>query len=148
MKRRAFLLGSTTSAALMLCRPALAAPIQAILHRDPVCPCCGAYANYLRGNGFVVEVVPTLEFKKVGRKAGVPQALEGCHTVFIGDYVVSGHVPVEFVRKMLDERPPITGITLAGMPAGSPGMDGDKTETFTIYAFTKDGKAPTVYATQ
>jgi hypothetical protein len=147
MKRRAFLLG-TASAALILCGPALAAPIQATLYRDPGCPCCGAYANYLRSNGFVVEVVPTLEFKEVGRKAGVPQALEGCHTVFIGDYVVSGHVPIEFVRKMLDERPPITGITLAGMPAGSPGMDGDKTETFTIYAFTKDRKAPSVYATQ
>ena len=28
-----------------------------------------------------------------------------------------------------------------------PGMAGEKTEPFTIYAFTKDGKAPTVYAT-
>jgi hypothetical protein len=34
------------------------------------------------------------------------------------------------------------------MPAGAPGMGGEKTEPFTIYAFTKDGKAPTVYATE
>jgi hypothetical protein len=34
------------------------------------------------------------------------------------------------------------------MPMGSPGMVGAKTGPFTIYAVTKDGKAPTVYATE
>jgi hypothetical protein len=54
---------------------------------------------------------------------------------------------VEIVRKLLNERPPIAGITLPGMPSGSPGMTGEKTQTFVIYAVTKDGKPPTVYAT-
>ena len=59
---------------------------------------------------------------------------------------VDGLVPVDIVKKMLSERPQIAGITLAGMPAGAPGMGGSKTGPFTVYAFTKDGKAPSVYA--
>ena len=34
------------------------------------------------------------------------------------------------------------------MPTGAPGMHGAKTAPFTIYAFTKDGKGPTVYAVE
>ena len=52
------------------------------------------------------------------------------------------------VKKLLTERPAIAGITLPGMPMGSPGMPGVKKAPLTIYAFTKDGKAPTVYATE
>jgi hypothetical protein len=37
------------------------------------------------------------------------------------------------------ERPAIKGITLPGMPLGSPGMSGDKTEPFTVFAIGKDG---------
>lgn len=54
-------------------------------------------------------------------------------------------MPVNIVRKMLADRPPIAGITLPGMPVGSPGMTGEKTAPFVVYAVTKDGK-PTVYA--
>ena len=38
--------------------------------------------------------------------------------------MVDGHVPVEVIRKLLSERPKIAGITLPGMPEGSPGMTG------------------------
>jgi hypothetical protein len=145
MQRRVFLLG--TAVLFAVGAPASAAGvIKATLYKDPACGCCGAYADYLRASGFEVEVVPTPEFAEIGRKAGVPESLEGCHAVFVGDYVVSGHVPVEIVRRLLDERPAIAGVTLAGMPAGSPGMGGDKTEPFQVYAFTKDGKEPALYA--
>jgi Protein of unknown function (DUF1403)/Protein of unknown function, DUF len=59
-----------------------------------------------------------------------------------------GLVPVDIVKKVLAERPPIAGVTLAGMPTGAPGMPGVKKAPFKIYAFTKDGKAPTVYAVE
>lgn len=66
---------------------------------------------------------------------------QGCHAMFIDGYVGDGHVPVNMIRKMLSERPDIAGITLPGMPMGSPGMVGEKTETFTIYAVTlKDSR--------
>ncbi len=78
----------------------------------------------------------------------MPEKLQGCHTMLVDGYVVDGHVPVNVIRKMLSERPAIAGITLPGMPAGSPGMTGYKIGTFTIYAVTKDGAPPKVYASE
>jgi len=67
---------------------------------------------------------------QISHDAGVPEDLEGCHTMFVGGYVVDGHVPVTVVKKLLTERPAIAGITLPGMPMGSPGMGGEKAGTF------------------
>jgi hypothetical protein len=50
--------------------------------------------------------------------------------------VIEGHVPVNTLIRLLTEKPAINGISLPGMPAGSPGMFGDKTEPFTIYEIT------------
>lgn len=126
--------------------PAMADPTKATLYKNPQCGCCEGYAAYLRDNGFEVEVKPTHNLAEISRKAGVPEQLEGCHTIFVDGYVVDGHVPVNIVRKMLTNKPPIAGITLPGMPLGSPGMTGAKTAPFVVYAVTKDGKSPTVYA--
>ena len=146
MKRRTFFLGAALT---LLASPlrAVGAPIKATLYKNPQCTCCEGYATYLRQNGFDVDVKPTNDLAEISQKAGVPEKYQGCHTMFVDGYVVDGHVPVEIVRKLLSERPNIAGITLPGMPAGSPGMVGEKTQTFVIYAVTKDGKAPTVYAT-
>lgn len=119
---------------------------KATLYKNPQCGCCETYAQYMRGNGFDVTVKPTHDLANISRKAGVPAHLEGCHSMFIDGYVIDGHVPVNIVRRLLSERPPIAGITLPGMPTGSPGMGGDKTEPFVIYALPKDGSPPFVYA--
>ena len=148
MQRRTFLLGS--AAALVLPLSAVAeANFRATLYKNPQCRCCEGYADYLRKNGFTIDVKPTNDLSEISRKAGVPESLEGCHTMFVEGYpyVIDGHVPVEVVRKLLSEKPAIAGITLPGMPTGSPGMFGKKTEKFVIYAFGKDGANPTVYAT-
>lgn len=146
MNRRTFCLG-TALTTLMLPLPVFAAPIQATLYKNPQCSCCEGYAAYLRQNGFAVDVKSTNDLAEISQNAGVPAKYQGCHTMFVSNYVVDGHVPVEVVRKLLSERPPIAGITLPGMPTGSPGMTGPKTERFVIYAVTKDDKAPTIYAT-
>jgi hypothetical protein len=133
---------------LTLPLPALADPIQAVLYKNPQCTCCEGYAAYLKQNGFDVEVKPTNDLAQISHDAGVPEDLEGCHTMFVGGYVVDGHVPVTVVKKLLTERPAIAGITLPGMPMGSPGMGGEKQGPFTVYAVTKDGKSPSVYAVE
>jgi len=120
--------------------------IPATLYKNPQCTCCEGYAQYLEKNGFQVDVKPTNDLAEISRTAGVPEDLEGCHTMFVGGYVVDGHVPVEVIRKLLTEKPAIAGITLPGMPSGSPGMDGPKTGTWTVYAVTKDGKPLQIFA--
>jgi hypothetical protein len=127
--------------------PAEAEPAYAAtLYKDPECGCCEAYADYLRANGIEVTVSPTDELAAMKRQYGVPGALAGCHTTLIEDYVVEGHVPIGAVLRMLTERPAIKGISLPGMPAGSPGMSGAKTGPFTMFQF--GGGESKVYAVE
>ncbi|MBI1201914.1 MAG: CopG family transcriptional regulator [Rhodopseudomonas sp.] len=147
MLRRTFCLyAALTVVAFPL--PAAAEPIHATLFKNPQCSCCEGYSSYLRENGFVVDVKPTNDLTEISRKAGVPEDVQGCHTMFVDGYVVDGHVPVNVIRRLLTERPPVAGITLPGMPMGSPGMGGTKSSAFTIYSVTKDGAVPKVYATE
>ena len=135
-------------ALLALSSPSLAETLKATMYKNPECSCCEGYAAYLRKNGFEVDIKPTNDLAEISRKAGVPETFQGCHTLFVNGYVIDGHVPVNTVRKLLSEKPAIAGITLPGMPLGSPGMGGEKEEPFTIYAVTKDGAPPSVYATE
>jgi len=139
---------TTIAAVLALSSPVLAETIQATMYKNPQCSCCEGYAAYLRKNGFDVDVKPTNDLAEISRKAGVPENFQGCHTLFVNGYVVDGHVPVATVNKLLSEKPAIAGITLPGMPLGSPGMGGEKEGPFTIYAVTKDGAPPSVYASE
>ena len=134
-------------ATLTLSAPALAAAPAATLYKSPQCGCCEEYADYLRANGYEVTVVPTHGLSLIKRQQRVPEDLEGCHTTLVGGYTVEGHVPVGVLKRLLAERPDIRGISLPGMPMGSPGMSGPKTEPFTIYTLPRDAAAePAVYA--
>ncbi len=44
--------------------------------KDPNCGCCGSWANYLRRNGFVVDVVERTDMDRVRAQFGVPAALQ------------------------------------------------------------------------
>ncbi len=133
--------------AMAITRPAFAAPIAAVLYKNPQCSCCEAYAAYLEQNGFKVDVRSVNNLSQISADAGVPPDLQGCHTMMVEGYAVDGLVPIEIVNKLLSEKPAIAGITLPGMPAGAPGMGGQKDGAWIISAFNKDGKAPTVFAT-
>ena len=132
---------------LSLLQPALAdEATKTTVYKTPWCGCCHDYVGYLRQNGFAVEVIDTEDLTPLKRQSGVPPALEGCHSTLVGGYIVEGHVPVDVINRLLQERPSIRGISLPGMPLGSPGMTGEKTEPFVIYEIS-DGAAK-VYATE
>jgi hypothetical protein len=118
---------------------------QVTLYKNPQCGCCEGYADYLRHNGFKVTAVSTNDLTVMGQKYGIPDGLEPCHISLIGGYVVGGHIPVEIVNRLLSEKPHITGITLPGMPEGTPGMPGQKPGPLQIYEIGKG--PPKVYAT-
>ena len=141
---------SAVVALLALPIPALAEPIQSTLYKNPHCSCCEDYADYLRQNGFEVVVKDTDDLEGITLKAGVPEKLAGCHTMFVDGYVVVGHVSAEIMSKLLKERPPIAGIAIPGMPTGVPGMEGAKTGPIQVYEVNKDkvDEAPAVYAVQ
>ena len=119
---------------------------KATLYKNPQCGCCAEYGKYLGQNGFDVQVVETFDLPSVKREHGVPAALDGCHTTLVDGYVIEGHVPADIVQRLLREKPAIKGISLPGMPAGSPGMMGEKTAPLTVYEISDSPNK--VYATE
>lgn len=114
------------------------------MFKRPFCGCCEGHADHLRANGYKVTVIQERNMSMIKRRHNVPQQFEGCHTILVDGYIVEGHVPARVIDRLLNERPAIRGISLPGMPMGSPGMGGRKTAPFSIYEIS-DGAAK-VYA--
>lgn len=71
---------------------------------------------------------------------GVPQQLASCHTAVIDGYVIEGHVPAQDIHRLLKERPKVLGLSVPGMPVGSPGMEmGDRKDPYAVLTFDKQG---------
>lgn len=120
---------------------ATAADEEVTMYKDPNCGCCGKWADHMRANGFTVKEVATAEMSAIKRSAGVPQALGSCHTAKVGNYIVEGHVPAADVKRMLAEKPAVTGIAAPGMPMGSPGMEGPyPADRYDVVSFDAKGK--------
>ena len=91
--------------------------------KDPSCGCCKDWIVLMEQNGFDVKV-HEVGNNDMRAKLGLPERLGSCHTALVGGYLIEGHVPVADVRKLIKEKPKALGITVPGMPVGSPGMDG------------------------
>ena len=105
----------------------------AVMYKAAGCGCCDGHAEHLRANGYKVRVVELADLDPIKRKHSIPERQQGCHTIEVGGYVVEGHVPAKIIDQLLAEKPKIKGISLPGMPEGSPGMGGTKSEPFKVY---------------
>jgi hypothetical protein len=135
------------AAAQAVANPAQGTPM--VVYKTPTCGCCRAWVDHVRAAGFAVEVRDMPNVQPVKHEHGVPGHLGSCHTAIVDGYVVEGHVPADVIRRMLRERPQVAGIAVAGMPAGSPGMEvpGGRKDPYDIIAFARDGKV-SVYETR
>jgi hypothetical protein len=105
----------------------------------PTCGCCRLWTDHMAAAKFNVtrDVMPDLQ--AVPHRKRVPSHLQACHTALVGDYIVEGHVPADVVQQMLKDKPKIAGISVPGMPIGSPGMEGAYVQSYSIVAFRADG---------
>lgn len=117
-----------------------------IVYKSSTCGCCGVYVTYLRSRGFDVDVKTTEDMDSIKKKYNIPEDMLSCHTSIVDGFVVEGHVPLEAINQLLDEKPAINGIALPNMPAGSPGMPGNKQGAFSI--FSLDGSNNNTIFTQ
>ncbi|WP_457651430.1 DUF411 domain-containing protein [Rhodocaloribacter sp.] len=115
------------------------------VYKSPTCGCCGKWTEHLRKNGFPVKTVEMPDVSPMKTRFGVPARLGSCHTAVVGGYVVEGHVPADVIRRMLSEKPDVTGLAVPGMPIGSPGMEGARPQSYDVVAFDRKGRQ-TVYA--
>jgi len=123
------------------------AATEVTLYKSPTCGCCEKYVDYLRENGFAVTAINENNMDAIKKRHGVSH-IASCHTALVGGYVVEGHVPVGAIRKLLKEKPAITGISVPGMQMNSPGMGEMKKGTLTVYAVPKNGQEPRVFSVE
>ena len=112
--------------------------------KDPNCGCCKDWITHLEKNGFAVTVTNQSSAEARAR-LGMPQKYASCHTALVQGYVVEGHVPASDIQKMLKQKPVAVGLSVPGMPIGSPGMDGPeyggKRDKYQVLLVQKDGSA-------
>lgn len=140
MHRRAFLLATASLPLTTL--PALASDLIIKFVKSPTCGCCGAWEEHLRADGFTVEshAIPDEELWDIKARFGLTDETSSCHTGLINGYLVEGHVPATDIRRLLAERPTARGITVPGMPMGSPGMEmGGDVEPYDTLLINPDG---------
>ena len=133
-----------TSTLLLLGASTVQAAISdsARLYKNPACACCDGYARHLESKGIDIEIIDDQDLGQVKMEAGIPRGQGSCHTVMLGDYVIEGHVPFMAIEKLFDERPDIDGISLAGMPQGTPGMPGTQRVPYEVMSFDDREASP------
>lgn len=77
----------------------------------------------MEGNGFHATVGEVQDMSIIKSRYQVPLELQSCHTAIVDGYVIEGHVPVEEIKRLLNELPDFIGLAVPGMPIGSPGME-------------------------
>ncbi|SFR63293.1 Uncharacterized conserved protein [Marinobacter daqiaonensis] len=140
MKKLTLALG--LAAALVSSQSVLADGQETIkVYKSPSCGCCGDWVDHLKENGFEVDVTDMDNMNQVKMDAGLTRQLASCHTAFVGDYVIEGHVPASDIQRLLAESPQGHGLSVPGMPMGSPGMEyGDRKDTYQVLLFNKEGQ--------
>ena len=93
------------------------------VYKTASCGCCRGWITIMTRAGYRPKVVNVEDITPIGKRHSVPFELSSCHLATIGGYVVVGHVPAADVGRLLKERPKALGITVPGMPLGSPGME-------------------------
>jgi|TARA_R110002096_G_scaffold243183_12_gene435288 hypothetical protein len=113
-----------------------------LVHKTPLCGCCRLWVNHLEAEGFDVEIEDHENLTSVKATLGVPLSLQSCHTAIVGGYLIEGHVPVEDIRRLLEERPDAFGLAVPGMPLGSPGMEVDgRKQPYNVVLFSQNEQA-------
>jgi hypothetical protein len=93
------------------------------VYKTPWCGCCTAWVKHLQRDGFEVRVIEREDLAPVRASLSVPDRLASCHTAEIAGYAIEGHVPAADIRRLMSERPDAAGLSVPGMPLGSPGME-------------------------
>jgi hypothetical protein len=130
--------------ALVSMRALSAAPAVSVFKLND-CGCCDLWSEHLRKNGFAVSVRAVPDLAPVRVKYGIPDVFGTCHTALVEGYAIEGHVPAADIQRLLRSKPKLAGLAVPGMPAGSPGMEGPRSDPYDVLAFDRNG-ATQIYA--
>ena len=123
MDRRCFLLGIMSLP--FLSRAVLADGPNLMVFKLSECGCCDAWVSHMQQAGFKpkTENLNKPQLLSLKKSVGLTPELSSCHTAFVNNYILEGHVPSGDVLLLLSQKPKALGLTVPGMPVGSPGME-------------------------
>jgi len=140
MNRRHVILAGLGTA--WLAGTAQARPTRIEVYKSPTCGCCAAWGEHMTRAGFDIRAhdVDPETLGSIKRRAGITPDLRSCHTGFVDGYFIEGHVPATDVQRLRAERPDARGLSVPGMPIGSPGMEmGSQRDAFDTLLVLRDG---------
>jgi len=114
---------------------------EVVVYKSPTCGCCNKWISHLQQTGFKVEAHDVKDIVPYKKRHGVTPQLASCHTAIVDGYVIEGHVPASDIKRLLRERPKVTGLAVPGMPIGSPGMEqGSYKQPYNVISFDEKGE--------
>ncbi len=136
------------SASVAMLMPLNAAATEITVYKSPYCGCCTQWIEHMEEHGFEVTAKNVEDTGAIKQQHGVTRELASCHTAVVDGYVIEGHVPAADVKRLLEERPDVEGLAVPGMPMGSPGMEGPRSEPYNVVSFDADGNIEVVNSYQ
>ena len=99
--------------------------MELIVHKTPTCGCCKMWVNHMENNGFAINTQDHQSLLKIKNNLKIEPQFRSCHTAVSSEgYFFEGHIPGKYVSKFLKENnPKAIGLSVPGMPLGSPGME-------------------------
>ena len=117
----------------------VAKPVEIDVYRSPSCGCCSKWIKHLKESKFVVKDYVTNDVQKIKDKHFVPDNMASCHTAIVNGYIVEGHVPASDIMKLIKGKASVLGISVPGMPVGTPGMEvGGRKDAYQVVSFDKE----------
>ena len=119
-----------------------------LVHKTPTCGCCKEWIKHLESNGFTPATKDHQSMQEVKEKYNIKPEYRSCHTAVSEDgYIFEGHIPSKYITQFLSEKnPDAIGLSVPGMPLGSPGMEvGNRFTPYEVLILFRDGTSE-VYA--
>ena len=119
-----------------------------LVHKTPTCGCCKKWVKHLEDNSFSMMIKDHQNLKKIKTQYSIKPKYQSCHTAVSKEgYIFEGHIPSKFIKNFLeDPEPNAIGLSVPGMPLGSPGMEVEgRFMPYDVLVLYKDGSSK-VYA--
>ncbi len=114
------------------------------VYKNRTCQCCQQWIQHMEDVGFDTKTHHPSDLNRIKNDYGIAPEFQSCHTAVTSNgYVFEGHIPARFVQQFLENPPDdAIGLSVPGMPAGSPGMEmGDRFTPYKVWLLKKDGSA-------
>jgi hypothetical protein len=119
-----------------------------LVHKTPACGCCKKWVKHLEDNSFSMMIKDHQNLQKIKTQYSIKPKYQSCHTAVSKEgYIFEGHIPSKFIKNFLeDPEPNAIGLSVPGMPLGSPGMEVEgRFMPYDVLVLYKDGSSK-VYA--